>query len=662
MIGRSFVGVLLSGTYLLHSSELPSSCFEIGHVNAQQWPKSVKFLFATLRNPSALRVPCETDEMHTVIQSDPELASKFATFTRNFPERRSVTLAGAISCLLTRKVMRLREDRGVMPLPTVVSNDNDIALQKVAALLHKLKIERSYDDAFQRLRKAFAKFFAGVTPDVKVEYDGDLRRAEVALSVTTTVIFNEVGGRELRVDQVPGGMYEVLMVLLPLYFPGVTTVLLDEPGKSLHPTMKETLRQTLLSVTDRSVVIITHAQELLSEENITRVRRITRCAPEKDRGKDARKQWGSRILYPIEGRDKTPLHKWVCDPLRLPVFFSPGVIFVEGEADARFLRAFAAYLRSYPGEVRPELRGLRLGWDIIQMGGKGNAKYAHRLKVWEGIPYVILLDWDGLINDKKDGVIFNAADDWNYARNSVIAQTIKPALTWLTATKAPKDLNDVWVELKKRKSRFYVWPQSVRDIEGVTGVKKSEWCNNNFSDLLSRAGQLCKEWTSEQAIASTPSPLVGSSGSTGSFSGETITVPNPFASLLSVGASGGTQAVLPTRPPLQIADYEAVDTVSATLVGDFLNALRAQLANDEATLSAVTAKEEALQKELTKWLTYKLTPIRDGAYAHGLNKRAPPPKQAPQSSADSGPSRAGREAFWEFVLFLRDNHAFQGSE
>jgi hypothetical protein len=71
-----------------------------------------------------------------------------------------------------------------------------------------------------------------------LDEDLTVQRRGGLISSSPSLIFEELDGQVLRsVVQVPSSMYEVLMVLLALYSPHITTALLDEPGKNLHPSM-----------------------------------------------------------------------------------------------------------------------------------------------------------------------------------------------------------------------------------------------------------------------------------------------------------------------------------------------------------------------------------------------------------------------------------------
>ena len=64
-----------------------------------------------------------------------------------------------------------------------------------------------------------------------------------------------------------GNVPEILMILASLCSLTSGTVLLDEPELSLHPTKRNILRRAIYSLCGiRSIIIVTHASEMLEED------------------------------------------------------------------------------------------------------------------------------------------------------------------------------------------------------------------------------------------------------------------------------------------------------------------------------------------------------------------------------------------------------------
>jgi hypothetical protein len=104
------------------------------------------------------------------------------------------------------------------------------------------------------------------------------------------------------------------------------------------------------------------------------------------------------------------------------------------------------------------------------------------------------MDWDALVEDttkeedpitkEKKRVVIDWKDEtkWKgHARNSVIKKLL-PDFQPLNNDKPP-DSKDLREELALYCDNLYVWPENARDIDKVTGVKKSNWRNKNVSDL-----------------------------------------------------------------------------------------------------------------------------------------------------------------------------------
>ena len=422
---------------------------------------------------------------------EPELRDQFNKLELQFVNDYDIALDSKrplpwlyiIHSLLQDRICILTEDRGLLPPigPCCLS------LSSLARRSYTLSTEQV--DRWEKICEKFSQFFPNVQVDVTlregrmIDSAGDEQSItgmpeilfqEFSRSLDDEALENDRPERTFTIPDAPSGMYEVLMVLLALFELEATTVILDEPGKSLHPTKQSLLRKKIAKKTNRTVITITHSAEMISEATISNIRRIARN--------------GRRETVILPRLHKPRSLKWACDPRVRSVFFSVGVLFVEGESDLRWMEAFSTCLRE---RMDKETAG-EFFWEIIQLGGKSNTKHAMKVVKTLNIPYLILLDWDALLVSKKEGqpVYWREPTHWDVARNSVL-HSLFPACAALNAAQPPKD-EDIEAVRKQflTDHHIFVWAEQLPDIERVTMVEKKEWNKLSFQQIQTKVKDL----------------------------------------------------------------------------------------------------------------------------------------------------------------------------
>jgi energy-coupling factor transporter ATP-binding protein EcfA2 len=383
------------------------------------------------------------------------------------------------------------ESRGLMVSTLLTENTYDLSV--VAKKLFEYK---NGDDAQQvklgELKAAFHRFFPKLTPDIifSPQKDENEKRGERLLKGYPVIIYRNENDSEVNhVSQSSAGMNDVLMLLAAIFIGEFSVIVLDEISRSLHSTLKHILSRTLQH-SNLCVIAVTHDAELVSEAT---ARNVIRFHKDNKRGTYQLPQ----IVEANDARDidKTNFWKFVCDPLRLPVFFARGILFVEGESEVRFFNALTNLILKQkivvPGV---ELQSFHFLWDVIPLGGAGSSKFAFKLmNDWKHLPHMFLLDWDNFVlSSKKEEMGENQPKkprrlewdqiDWSTRKNNALYNH-GPACEMIKSDTKP----DTWKRLHNayasKFERIWVWPMDVFDIEGVCGLKKKQLSVKPFADL-----------------------------------------------------------------------------------------------------------------------------------------------------------------------------------
>ena len=208
-----------------------------------------------------------------------------------------------------------------------------------------------------------------------------------------------------------GGEVELVMVFCALFLSGADNVLLDEPGHSLHPPMQAQLRRYLETQrpAGQTCVVVSHSVEFISPQSLRCLYHMsasgTGFTPRRLRVDCAiQKKERSRQSSPSFHLSQTTITMLMRPDMR-KMFFATGLYLVEGQADKRVLSAMRHVLMEDAGAVLEKSRDPRElnqamkvqemdRWDILELGGCGDAVKAYKAAASLKIPCAVVLDFD----------------------------------------------------------------------------------------------------------------------------------------------------------------------------------------------------------------------------------------------------------------------------
>ncbi|MBU0598490.1 AAA family ATPase [Patescibacteria group bacterium] len=232
----------------------------------------------------------------------------------------------------------------------------------------KINMKKFYKDYqnfktnFPEIFNNFYKTLGRYIPKIKLNKSDQNRDAMGKINVS----FEKLGD----------GFQQVFIILLYLYHPQYTILLLEEPEIHLHPALQKKLLKILETEnTYNQVFITTHSPIFIHTQNLHRLFRVTK--EDNSTIVYSPRLTGHRINY---ARLKQELNSDNCE-----MFFADKVLLVEGPSDHILMRSLID--RFYKGENNIK---------VIQTYGKSNIDiYTDLLDVFN-IPYVVLLDRDAL--------------------------------------------------------------------------------------------------------------------------------------------------------------------------------------------------------------------------------------------------------------------------
>jgi energy-coupling factor transporter ATP-binding protein EcfA2 len=186
------------------------------------------------------------------------------------------------------------------------------------------------------------------------------------------------------------GLVELAYVCTLMRMPGSHVVLMDEPGRALHPQALIRLQRELCANRDQQIVLITHSPYLVPADQPESVVRLAPDAggstcihrlvsPVRSVGRAAR----------IAAKDRLRRQdQWGRSPNWRALLFSTVALIVDGETELGALPEW--YRKWYAEEMEA------CGASIIALGGKGDNYYAMSDLDAFGIPWVNLVDGDSL--------------------------------------------------------------------------------------------------------------------------------------------------------------------------------------------------------------------------------------------------------------------------
>jgi energy-coupling factor transporter ATP-binding protein EcfA2 len=352
---------------------------------AQSWPADVCWPHVSCDNIFSLGGNSNVVRQH--------IAAFKQIVTEPEADRDSVAISLIDLCVnvLRTRLKFLPEHRGLLSGPHPL----DITMNQLAMQLFAIKNSQhgttrfdEFSAVFSRLSERLGRYSLKSWVDTS-SYVSSSDATQAVLPVTPKLGFMK--GRDtsvlLDVDQVPGGLWELLLVLAALYCFDAQTIILDEPGRTLHPDLLTDLVDHIVKVVlptrKITVVIVTHLSQFIREDTLEMVYRCS-VSPS-----------GSRICSWKKSCGEDPQdRRFFSDPRVRDLFFSTGALWVEGKWDVLFFRALR---RSCLKEVVKEADiPVSFKFDVFPMDGKASMERAFKVCRLLGVPYAVVCDRDAV--------------------------------------------------------------------------------------------------------------------------------------------------------------------------------------------------------------------------------------------------------------------------
>ncbi|MDX1910260.1 MAG: AAA family ATPase [Saprospiraceae bacterium] len=144
------------------------------------------------------------------------------------------------------------------------------------------------------------------------------------------VTYSVYGGKEFDIISGGSGFHQVLTLLAFFYgYPGLTTILLDEPDAHMHVNLQRKIIQFFKQKKTVQFLIATHAEEFIKGVNVDSIISVLS-------NKHKRIESTTEIITALSEIDNLTISQ---------TSQSPYIIYVEGEDDERILRSWAVILK-----------------------------------------------------------------------------------------------------------------------------------------------------------------------------------------------------------------------------------------------------------------------------------------------------------------------------
>lgn len=230
---------------------------------------------------------------------------------------------------------------------------------------------------------------------IKEWFDVDLMLPEYEKGISTEIIV-EYKSNKKTFDIISGGsgFHQILTLLAFMYgYPGVTTVLFDEPDAHLHVNLQRQIINYFKQNIRTQFLIATHSEEFIKGLDISSVLSILS-------GKPKRVESGNSVISALSIVDNIDIVR---------TQDSPYILYVEGEDDERILSSWAFTLNKTElyNKFYPYVLG---GSTKNQMKEKADIHFSALKQINPTIKRVILLDYDSdeaAINPPADQYVLN---------------------------------------------------------------------------------------------------------------------------------------------------------------------------------------------------------------------------------------------------------------
>lgn len=266
----------------------------------------------------------------------------------------------------------------------LVFGNQRLPYNKTLESIFSSNIKRITEDTFSNLAQIQVDYESLSTyPGALEQFKANLKKHFPKISTTKNALDVDYtheglyeGDRRVTIDRLGSGFRRIFTILLYVFHPDYSIVLIDEPETHLHPAMIKKLLWAMQNSEAGQIFFTTHSPLFLTPITLTQVVRITKDEVSTKAFSFANIKYDYKKLVSELDDDN------------LQMFFADKVILVEGVSDRLLFRGLID--KFYQGDKDIK---------VIQTHGKGNVKiYAYLLKM-SNIPFIIVLDKDAMITE-----------------------------------------------------------------------------------------------------------------------------------------------------------------------------------------------------------------------------------------------------------------------
>ncbi len=257
------------------------------------------------------------------------------------------------------------------------------------------KLQMVYDEFYHNYPDLFKIFH-----DTLLKYFPEINITEKFLKTTSLQEF----GTSRTFERLGAGFQQVFVMLMFLFHPEYTILLLEEPEIHLHPALiKKLLTVFERENLDNQIFLTTHSPLFIHPNNLHRIFRVIR-------------ENESTVVYSPRLQGKEIDYSRLTQEMNADnceMFFADKVLLVEGPSDHILMRGLIDRFYQGTKEIK-----------VIQVYGKSNIDiYSELLEMFQ-IPYAVLLDQDAL-KDVGLNLIQKHIKDWSFKTEKNLASMLK---------------------------------------------------------------------------------------------------------------------------------------------------------------------------------------------------------------------------------------------
>ena len=313
--------------------------------------------------------------------------------------------------------------------------------------------------------------------DYSIELDIE---KETLSAYEPNLVFHD-NNTNFSISEAPGGSYELIMVLTAIHMINATTIILDEPGKTLYPALLQELRTYLVSNKSKTILYTTHSPHLIGNDDLKET--VVCC---RDPNTNTTKLRSLKDIFAFQDLKTVTLEKFCYNPQIKSMFFAKKFCFLEGKNDINLFIAIIDKLRE---------RKKKLDGEIISLGGKDDSQKAIKLARHLFGEWILITDFDAwigtennkTIEDSRIGKILNE-----------LGKIDKLKDTWSnSSTPYVTEIREK-LHIKERENNIFTWKSISGDLEGIVkttkpNFSKKNWRKMNFEDISNLVDDLLND-------------------------------------------------------------------------------------------------------------------------------------------------------------------------